>query len=41
MNNKIARERFNTAIDKKGIISAHNYIRFLKRHEGIFGQKIS
>ena len=30
MNNKIALERLYTAIDKQGIISAHNYIRFLK-----------
>jgi len=32
MNNKITRERFYTAIDKQGIISAQNYIRFLKPH---------
>jgi hypothetical protein len=41
MNNKIKRERLYTAIDKQGIVSAHNYIRFLKPHVRIFGQKIS
>jgi len=40
MNNKITHERFYTAIDKQGIISAHNYIRFLKPHIRIFGQKL-